>query len=226
MKKIMMVAMALIVACSVSFADNSAFKEQLKERKELRKADKKELNERATKAARTEAKKLKKAGWVVSPGALPLEKQLDRSYLLQMEYDEDLYPKYIMGEAQSIGQNYDAAKASAISLATTNLAGAIQTEVAALIENTVANKQLDAGDAASIVETVQASKNLISQSIGRTITVVECYREVKKGGNKEVLVRLAYNGEMAKKAARNAIKDELEKKGQDLHGKLDKALGL
>ena len=54
MKKFMMVAMALIVACSASFADNSEFKQQLKERKELRKADKKELNEKATKAARKE----------------------------------------------------------------------------------------------------------------------------------------------------------------------------
>ncbi|MBQ7996334.1 MAG: hypothetical protein IJ249_01550 [Paludibacteraceae bacterium] len=226
MKKLMMVAMALIVACSASFADNSEFKQQLKERKELRKADKKELNEKATKAARKEAKKLAKEGWKVAAGSLPLEKQLDRSYLYQMEFDENLFPKYIMADAQSIGQNYDAAKVSATSLAITNLAGQIQTEVTALIENTVANKQLEANEAASIVETVMASKNLISQSIGRTIPIVECYREVKKGGNKEVLIRLAYNGEMAKAAVRNAVKDELAKKGEKLQGQLDQALGF
>lgn len=222
----MMVAMALIVACSASFAENSDFKQQLKERKELRKADKKELNERATKAARKEAKKLAKEGWRVNAGALPLEKQLDRSYLYQMEFDENLFPKYIMADAKSIGENYDAAKVAATSLAITNLAGQIQTEVTALVENTVANKQLEANEAASIVETVMSSKNLISQSIGRTIPMVECYREVKKGGNKEVLVRIAYNGDMAKAAVKKAVKDELEKKGANLHDQLDKVLGF
>ena len=227
MKKLMMVAMALIVACSASFAyDKAELKQQRKERQEIRKASKKDLNERATKAARKEAKRLKKEGWTTSPGTLPLDKQLDRSYLMQMEYDENLFPKYIMADAQSIGQNYDAAKTSAISLAVTNLAGQIQTEVTALVENTVANKQLDANEAASIVETVMSSKNLISQSIGRTIPVVECYREVQKGGNKEVLVRLAYNGEMAKAAAKKAVQAELEKKGQNLHEQLDKVLGF
>lgn len=226
MKKLMMVAMALIVACSVSFAETSEAKQIYKERKELRKLDKKQLNEKSTKAAKKEAKRLKKEGWVVSPGTLPLEKQLDRSYLMEMEYDENLYPKYIMANAQSIGENYDAAKTSALSLAITNLAGQIQTEVTALVENTVANKQLQANEAASIVETIMSSKNLISQSIGRTITVVECYREVKKSGNKEVLVRIAYNGDMAKDAVKKAVRNELEKKGENLHDQLDKVLGF
>jgi hypothetical protein len=227
MKKLMMVAMALIVACGSVFAyDKAELKEIRKQRQEIRKMTKKELNERASKDARQQAKKLKKAGWLVSPGAITLEKQLDRSYNMQMEYDENLYPKYIMAEAQSIGENYDAAKVSATSLAITNLAGQIQTEVTALVEQTVANKQLEANEAASIVETVMSAKNLISQSIGRTIPVVECYREVKKGGNKEVLVRLAYNGEMAKLAAKKAVKDELEKKGANLHQQLDKVLGF
>ncbi|MBR1878649.1 MAG: hypothetical protein IJ814_06570 [Paludibacteraceae bacterium] len=218
--------MAVVIACGTSWADQSESKQLRKERQEIRKQTKKELNERAVKDARKEAKRLKKEGWIVSPGQLPLEKQLDRSYRMQMEYDENLFPKYIMADAQSIGENYDAAKTSATSLAITNLAGQIQTEVSALIENTVANKQMEAGDAASIVETVMASKNLISQSIGKTIPVVECYREVKKGGNKEVLVRIAYNGEMAKQAARKAVRDELEKKGNKLHEQLDSALGF
>lgn len=224
----MMVAMALIVACTTCMAEvNKAELKQIRsERQLIRKMSKKELNEKATKAARKEAKKLAKQGWMVSPGTLPLEKQLDRSYLMQSEFDENLFPKYIMAEAQSIGENYDAAKVSATSLAITNLAGQIQTEVTALVEQTVANKQLEANEAASIVETVMSAKNLISQSIGRTIPVVECYRDVKKGGNKEVLVRLAYNGEMAKAAAKKAVRDELEKKGDNLHQQLDKVLGL
>jgi len=41
-----------------------------------------------------------------------------------------------------------------------------------------------------------------------------------------VLVRLAYNGEMAKAAAQKAVRAELEKKGSNLHEQLDKVLGF
>ena len=226
MKKFMMAAMALIVACSVSFADNkSEQKEIRKERQEIRKLAKKELSAKVDKVTKKEAKRLKKEGWNVKPGALPLEKQLERAYLMQYEYEENLFPKYIMGEASSVGENYDAAKTAATSLVITNLAGQIQTEVTALIENTVGNRQLSAEDAASIVETVMASKNLISQSIGRVIPVVEVYR-INSKKNNEVLVRLAYNSEMAREAVKKAVRDELEKKGENLHEQLDKVLGF
>ena len=226
MKKIMMAAMALIIACGFTFADNkSEQKEIRKERQEIRKLAKKELTSRVDKVVKREAKRLRKEGWLVKPGALPLEKQLERVYMMQYEYDDNLFPKYIMGEASSVGEHYDAAKTSATSLAITNLAGQIQTEVTALVENTVANRQLSANEAASISESVMASKNLISQSIGRTIPVMECYRTNKKK-NTEVLVRLAYNGEMAKEAAKKAVRSELEKKGENLHEQLDKVLGF
>lgn len=210
------------MTASVSYAQIT--KDQIKERKEIRNASKASLKEKATKTARKEAKKLKKEGWTNAPGALPLDKQLDKSYLMQMEYDEDMFPKYLMGEAMSIGQNYDAAKMQALELAKQNLAGQIQTEVTALIENTVSNKQLEPEDAASIVQSISAGKSLISQSIGRVITVMEIYRTVSNK-NKEVLVRIAYNSAMAKAAAKKAIKEELEKRGDDLHEKLDKLLG-
>ena len=167
-------------------------KEQLKERKEIRKVSEARLNKKATKTARKEAKKLKREGWTNAPGALPLNKQLDKSYLMQMEYDEDMFPKYLMGEAMSIGENYDAAKMQTLELAKQNLAGQIQTEVTALIDNTVANKQLEPEDATSVVQSISAGKSLITQSIGRVITVVEIYRTVSNK-NKEVLVRIAYN---------------------------------
>ena len=225
MKKLMMVAMSLIIACGAAFAQQSDAKQIRKERQEIKKLAKQELTSRVDKVTRKEAKRLKKEGWVVSPGALPLEKQLERSYMMEYEYDENLFPKYIMANAQSIGENYDAAKTAATSLAITNLAGQIQTEVTALIENTLANRQLAAEDAASLTESVMASKNLISQSIGRTIVVVECYR-VLKNKNREVMVRIAYNGDMAKEAAKKAIRQELEQKGKNLHEQLDQVLGF
>lgn len=223
MKRILSIALALVVAVSgIGYAQLT--KEQLKERKELAKASKKELNEKASKQARKEAKKLTKEGWKTAPGALPLEKQLDKSYMMQMQYDSDGFPAFIMAEGMSTGGNYDAAKMQALELAKQNLAGQIQTEITALIENTVANDQGDQGEAVSLTRSVLASKNLISQSIGRVVPVVETYRVVN-GNNREVLVRIAYSQEAAKAVAKKAIKKELEEKGDDLHGKLDQLLG-
>ena len=224
MKKLLVVAISLIIACASSFAETDV-KEIRKDRQEINRLAKKELTSLVSRVTKKEARRLKKEGWIVSPGALPLERQLERSYLMEYEYTDDLYPKYIMANAQSIAEHYDAAKTAATSLAITNLAGQIQTEVTALIENTVANNQLSGDDAVSISETVMSSKNLISQSISRTMVVVECYR-VLKNNNREVMVRIAYNGEMAKEAAKKAVREELVKKGENLHEQLDKVLGF
>ena len=224
MRKAISGIIALMLLLTSGFALAQSTKEQIKERKELAKASKKELNEKASKAARKEAKRLTKEGWKTAPGALPLEKQLDKSYMMQYQYDSDGFPQYLMAEAMSTGGNYDAAKIQALELAKQNLAGQIQTEVTALIENTVANEQMDQGDAASITRSVMASKNLISQSIGRVVPVVETYHVVN-GNNREVLIRIAYSQDMAKAAAKKAIKKELEAKGDSLHNQLDKLLG-
>ena len=221
MKKVILLCMAFLAMSTYTMAQSQ--KDVIKERKETAKLSRAELNEKASKAARKEAKSLSKEGWQTSPGALPIDKQLDKSYNMQYEYDETDFPKYLMGEAMSIGENYDAAKMQALELAKQNLAGQIQTEVTELIENQVSNKQLTAEQAASVTQSVSASKNLISQSIGRVIPVVEVYR-VKNNSNKEVLVRVAYNSSMAMEAAKKAVRQSLEEKGDSLQNQLDKIL--
>ena len=103
MKKLLL-SLSLILAATLFLSAQTA-KEIAKERKELKKLSQKE------------AKKYAKEGWLVSPGALPIEKQLDKAYQMQYERDEASFPKYIMGEAMSIGENYDAAKMQALELA-------------------------------------------------------------------------------------------------------------
>lgn len=222
MKKLLFCIVLSIVASGVGFAQSA--KELAKERKELIKASKSELNRKASKDARKDAKKYRKEGWKTVPGALPMEKQLDRVYLMQYELAEDMSPKYIMGEGMSDARHYDAAKVQAMEIAKNNVAGQIQTEVTALIETTVANEQLSADEAVSVTRTVMASKNLIVQSLGYAPPFVELYRTLDNK-NKVVLVRVAYNREMAKKIAQKVVKEELEKRGEALHDKLDKALG-
>ena len=176
------------------------------------------------KDAKKEAKRLAKEGWEPSAGALTLEKQLLKSYNMKAETDDMGYPKYIIAEAQSIGQTYDAAKMQALELAKQNLAGMIQTEITSLVESSVANNQLGGDEAASVVKTINASKNLISQSLGRVITVMEYYRTLSNK-NKEVAVSIAYNTDMAKAAAKRAVQNELQDETGNLHKKLDEILG-
>lgn len=218
---------SLFAMCALALTGTTATAQSnadaMKQQKEVNKLTREQLNQKASKDARKAAKQYQKEGWTVTPGALPIEKQLDKAYLMQYETDEHGYPKYLMGEAMSIGESYDAARMQAQELAIQNLAGLIQKEITTLIDNSVANKQLKAEEAASLAETVAAGKTLISQSIGRTILLVEMYRTLKNK-NKEVMIRVAYNAELAKEAAKNALRDELEKKSEDLHQKLEQIL--
>lgn len=227
MKKFMIFAMAVLLTmpCAVVAQSAKEARAITKEHKVIDRLSEKELNSKASKAARKEAKKLKKEGWTVTPGALPMDKQLDRSYKMQYEYEEGGYPKYIMADAMSIGENYDAAKRQAIELAKENIAAEMETEMTALIENTVANKQLTAEQAASVTQTITASKNIISQRLGRVVPVMECYR-TKSNKNKEVLVRVAYNAKMATDSAKRVVREQLEEKGIELHEELDAVLGF
>lgn len=68
MNKITLFALALTMAVPCTMSAQSQ-KELNKERNEVVKQSKKELNARVSKATKKEAKKLKKEGWLVSPGA-------------------------------------------------------------------------------------------------------------------------------------------------------------
>lgn len=223
MKKFVIVATLLSLAFAMpTYAQSS--KQELKEKKELIKQKRKLLDEKVSKQARNNAKEMKKNGWNVIPGKLSLEKQLDRSYLMQEETDDYGYEKFIMGTASSIGENYDAAKFQALELAKLDIATKMESEMVALTDATVANKQLQPEEAASIVNSVTAAKSKIAQSFGRVITVIEVYRDLKNK-NKEVSVTIAYNHELALQTAKKVIKEELEKSGDNLHQKLDNITG-
>ena len=45
-----------------------------------------------------------------------------------------------------------------------------------------------------------------------------------KNKTKEVMVRIAYNSDMAKEAAKKAVRQDLENKGEKLHEELDSLL--
>ncbi len=176
------------------------------------------------KSADDEAKKLEKEGYYVPPGNLPMSMALNRAYEYQVEMTDNGYPKYITGEAAAIGGTKIAAKNQAMEAAKLELAGKIESNIAALTEQSIANEQLTQEEAASITETVTAAKNIITQKLGRVIVLFEAYKDM--GRNVESLVRIAYNQDMALELTKETIRDDLRKKSEDLHKKLDNLLNL
>ncbi|MBR1448342.1 MAG: hypothetical protein IJ588_06320 [Prevotella sp.] len=138
-----------------------------------------------------EAKNLKKDGWLPAPGGLPIEQQVEKLYTMQQKTDEFELPVYIMGAGTGVSDSYEAAKMQATISAKQDIAGSIQTDVVAIIENLTTNSQLTAVDAQTLSKTVINAKNQTSQNLGRTIPVMELYRN-KSGDGKEVMIRLAY----------------------------------
>lgn len=180
---------------------------------------------KATKVIKKEVKKLKKEGWLVAPGNLPVDMQLKESYTKALERDENGYYKFISGEAMTAGENYDAALFQASNLAKLDLAAKIQTEVTELIDTKLANKQLNQKQAASLAESVAASKNLVSQKLGRVISPVKMYRNLPNG-NVEVRTVVYYSHELAMDAMKQTIREDLEQKADDLAKQLDNILGF
>lgn len=180
---------------------------------------------KAAKTIKKEVKSLKKQGWTVAPGNLPMDMQLKDSYNNQLEKDANGYPKYIVGEAMTAGENYDAALFQANELAKLDLAGKIATEVTELIDTKLANKQLTEKQAASLAESVAASKNLVSQRLGRVLSPVVMYRDLDNG-NVEVRTVVYYSHDLAQKAVKETIREQLEQKADELGKQLDNILGF
>ncbi len=181
-----------------------------------------EIKKKALKEARKEARKYKRDDWYVAPGALPMDKQVQKAWELQYLEDDQGYPLYIVATGNSVAETQSAAKLQATELAKLELAGLVQTNVAALIENSVANSQLNNEEAASVTKTIAASKNVIAQEIGRVIPMFEIYRKIDK--NVEASIRLGYNSDIAYAAAKQVIRKKLEEETEILHDKLDKLL--
>jgi predicted transcriptional regulator len=182
----------------------------------------KKLRLRPPREVRREARDLERQGYKVAVGAPTIERQLVDAWLKQQEIDENGYPTFIVASSSSVGETQIAAKLQATEAAKLDLAGQIATNVAALIENNIANSQLNSKEAASVTKTVAASKSLIAQELGRTVPLVEMYRDV--GKNTEANMRIAYSQEMAMETAKKAIRKSLEEETDILQEKLERLM--
>lgn len=181
-----------------------------------------EVNEKEVKKlAKKEAKTLKKEGWQVAPGALPLQTQLEDVFRKELDRDELGQPKFFVGSAQPISEFFDAAKIQAQSLARFDIVSKIQTEMKGIIENSVGNKQLSKNEAASIEQMIMKSTEKIAGKLGRTISLIECYKKLPNG-NSQVMIRLGYPTTRALEEAKEVVREQLEAELKELAEKLDK----
>ena len=225
------IIISAIVSASLLLASTGVLAQAGATRKEYRKIERHErflnrqVKDKAIRSARKEARKLAKQGYKAPVGKLPIDKQLEKAWQCQYEMDSNGYPFYFIATARTTGSNYSAAQMQAVNLAKLDLAGQIQTRVNQLIEAKVANDEISAESAASINSFVSASKNLISNTLGRVMILVEIYR-VNEAGNNEVQVTLGYNSELATQEAIKAVQKSMTAEAGELMEELDGLLGL
>ena len=180
----------------------------------------KDLKKRSVKMARKEAKKKKKEGYFVAPGALPMDRQLEKAFIKQNMEDENGYPTYITASGNGVAGSQTAAKLQATETAKLTLAGTISTNVAALIENNIANEQFTREEAATVTKIVAASKSIIAQQLGRVIPLSEMYKEVGDE-NIQADVMIAYDSKTAMDMAKQVVRKQLSEQAEELQDKLD-----
>ncbi|MBE6188569.1 MAG: hypothetical protein E7143_05545 [Rikenellaceae bacterium] len=192
MKKILVVLLAAIVGISAVNAQPT--KKQLK-------------------AVKSEVAAWTAEGWKVAPGNSTMAEQI----IMQKEYAKKVNnegePLYVFGESTAVGQTFKAAQLSVMRGVKMNALEQLDTEITAIIQNDLANKQQNLDKAVSVDKVLNRTKEVISNRLPRGIKVVTVYRELKTK-NVEVRAMYAYNydkvHDMLAAAASEALEKEID----------------
>jgi len=212
MKKIALLLTGLIFLSSL-FAQETD--------RELRK----EIKRKVVKEARKEAKKMKRDGWTVAPGSLPLPKILENAWMKQYAEDENGDPRYITADGNAVGETKSVADMQAIEMGKLQLAGLIETNISSLIDINIGNAQLSTEEAASVTEVVQTAKNIIVTELGFVNPFFKIYKDIK---NKQVecQIRLFYDTKQSLQIAKKVVRNELKEKLKLNSETLNKLMGI
>lgn len=220
MKTIFSLVIAMMISCNLSAQD---YKQLYAQQKDLKKQTEKVLKAKATKDAQKEAKRLMKEGWEPMPGKLPIAKQLDRIYNMQVELDAEGMLKYIVGGGEATANTPAAAQMNATAVAVDAIASSMSVSITSLIDQKLQNEQITATEAATLHEAAEKSKMLYSQNIGQTLNVLEIQRTLDNG-NTQVRITKAYSSKAAMKVIRDTVKGQMQ--DRDLqNASLDEKLG-
>jgi hypothetical protein len=168
---------------------------------------------------------MKKEGWAVTPGSIPLDKVLENTWMKQVMVDENGKVKYISSDGNAVAETKSAAELQAIELGKLQLAGLIQTNMSSLISSNVGNAQLTTQEAASVTEVVQSAKNIIAMELGYVDPSFKILRNIGKD-KVEVQVRLFYDTKQSLEIAKKVVRQELKDKLKLNEGKLEKLMGI
>lgn len=206
--KVTVAALAILMAVPPAYSQKS--------NKEL----KKDLKAKVYKDSKKEAKKLTKEGWKVMPGKLPLERQIQDSKFAELDEDKDGNKLYFVGQNQSDGGNYTAAKQIATSRATLELARTLNTFMAEKVREKQATNDYGDGDLETVAEFISANSSIAEARLQGVVPVLEMYKE-NKDRTYTVNVVVKVNAEEALKHLKKAYMAELKKESDKLAGDLD-----
>jgi hypothetical protein len=187
---------------------------------------KKEINKKAMKLARKEAKRLMKDGWETDPGSLPLAKMLETYYLNSYLVNEDGSKKFIEAspnEKDRIKQN---AYEEALQSAGFEIAQKTQQMVNAYVEGNAAKADLSQDQITSIREYLKNSITLIQADLGYMEPYVKISRMSNNGSDYEVQLKVLYDSKQALKKAEEVVVKGLKEKLNINDGRLRKIIGI
>ena len=211
------------IILTLSFAIAGFYVTAQKTQKEIEK----DISSKAIKSARKEAQKLKKAGWDVVPGSLPLDKILEKSFIKAEEENTKGNKKFIYADGNGVGETKTAAELQALTVAKLNLASQIESNVNALVSANLANQQINNSDASSITQVLANSKELISAQLGYVEPTFKIYRiPTGNKNNSEVQIRIFYDTEQSMQIAKKVIQKELKDKLKINEDQLNKMMGI
>lgn len=174
---------------------------------------KKELKANTSKDSRKSAKAMAKDGWLVMPGRVTLEKQIERSKIAEVSVDENGDNIYLIGTHKAIGGNYSAAKNIASVRAKGELASQLKSHIKRTIMDKNSNKQVSRDDIQLLDETISAMLESVDVDMMGMNNLLEIYREVEDG-NCEVMITLGVK-------AQQLVQNSISQIGQELSDKTD-----
>lgn len=206
MKKIILMALLVMGTCGIANAqkEGSSAEERAKVENDIRK----QLAKKASKEARKEAKRLIKEGWKPAFGELPIEKQVDRSWVMSAEVNEDGEPVYITADGSGVSFDMNTASDIAIHAAQAAIAQQIETDLGQRVERAVASEQISSEEGTELTRVITNSASAVKQQLKMQRPIMKVYRDVD-GGKKEVMIRLAFPSIQLKKAAEKALRGKL-----------------
>ncbi len=186
---------------------------------------KQEIQRKAIKQARKEAKRFKKAGYDVTPGSIPMEKQLEYTWIRLYQRDEKGQSKFLSADGNAVAETRTAADMQALEAAKLSLAGQLETFIRAIIEANIANAQLNSEEATSVTEFLAGAKNIIATTLSGVDPAFKIYRNLPNK-NVEVNLKILVDREQVTLQAKKALREELKERLKGLQEKVDKLLPL